>query len=65
MNFPCRVDDGYPCHATGPHGERYDFDDLLFEGTKVGDPVPGDSLNCYPPFGVVVLRPDGLWIEAA
>jgi hypothetical protein len=40
------------------------FDDLLDIGDRVGDPVPGDPLNAFPPFGVVVRRSDGLWVEA-
>lgn len=61
-DFPWKVDDGYPCSAVTPSGERLHFEDLLAEGQKVGH---GDGEgNVYPPFGIVVRRDDGLWIEA-
>jgi hypothetical protein len=63
VNFPIKLDDDYPCQGTDAIGGRVTFDDLLFVGMKVGDPVPGDPLNAFPPFGVVVQENDGLWIR--
>ena len=61
--FPWKVDDDYPCSATTPSGERLYFEDLLQEGQRVGH---GDGEgNVFGPFGVVVRREDGLWIEEA
>jgi hypothetical protein len=62
--FPIKLDDAYPCRGHRPDGREVHFDDLLDIGDRVGDPVPGDPLNAFPPFGVVVRRSDGLWVEA-
>lgn len=64
LKFPVKLDDGYPCRGLDPDGNAIYFHDLLWVGTKVGGEVPGDPLNAFPPFGVVVCRDDGLWIEA-
>lgn len=63
MKYPIKLDDDYPCNGTDPDGFRVRFHDLLDVGDRVGDPVPGDPLNAFPPMGVVVRRGDGLWIE--
>jgi hypothetical protein len=55
------VDDGYPCSAVTPGGERMYFEDLLTEGQRVG---PADSDENVYLDAVVVRRDDGLWIEA-
>lgn len=60
--YPWKVDDDYPCSARTPGGETLHFEDPLSEGDKVGH---GDGEgNVYGPFGRVVRRKDGLWIEA-
>lgn len=58
--YPWKVDDDYPCKARTQGGEILHFDDLLFEGQRIGHSDGED--NVYPPFGVVVRREDGLWI---
>jgi hypothetical protein len=62
-DFPWKVvNDAYPVDAKTPGGEVLHFDDLLCEGQRIGH---GDGEgNVYPPYGIVVRRPDGLWIEA-
>lgn len=60
-DYPWKVDDDYPCKARTPGGEWLHFEDLLVEGQKVGH---GDGEgNVYPPYGIVVRRDDGLWVE--
>lgn len=61
-DFPWKVHDAYPCSAWTPSGERLYFEDLLVEGQRVGHGDGED--NVYPPYGRVVRREDGLWIEA-
>lgn len=62
--YPVKLDDGYPCRGVDANGRHVTYFDLLREGERVGEPVPGDPLNAFPPFGIVVEREDGLWIEA-
>jgi hypothetical protein len=62
-NFPWKVDDDYPCNATTASGERINFEDLLSVGDRVGSHSDGEGM-VYGPFGVLVEREDGLWIEA-
>lgn len=61
--FPWKVlNDDYPTDARTSSGEILHFDDVLAEGQRVGH---GDGEGgVYPPYGRVVRRDDGLWIEA-
>lgn len=62
--YPIKLDAAYPCRGHRADGREVQFHDLLDVGDRVGDEVPGDPLNAFPPFGVVVRRADGLWVEA-
>lgn len=63
-DFPWKVvDDDYPTSARTPGGEVLHFEDLLAEGQKIAHSGDGEG-NTYPPYGIVVRRDDGLWIEA-
>lgn len=62
LAYPIKLDE-YSCAGTDANGERVMWDDLLFEGQLTG-PSHGHD-NVFPPFGRVVKRDDGLWVEAA
>lgn len=64
LHYPIKLDDNYPCAGTDANGDRVMWDDLLFEGQLTG-PGHGHDDNVFPPFGRVVKRADGLWVEAA
>lgn len=60
--YPLKLDDAYPCRGRTPGGEELHFEELLVVGQRVGH---GDGEgNVFPPYGVVVRRDDGLWVEA-
>jgi hypothetical protein len=60
VSYSWKVDG--PHDAITPGGERLHFEEPLEEGARVGH---GDEDgNVFGPFGVVVRREDGLWIEA-
>lgn len=64
VEYPVKLHDAYPCQGIDAAGRGVTYFDLLDEGDRVGEPVPGDPLNAFPPYGRVVRRDDGLWIEA-
>jgi hypothetical protein len=64
MEYPVKLDADYPCRGVDARGQGIHFEDLLSPGQVVGQPVPGDPLNAFPPLGVVVERDGGLWIDA-
>lgn len=61
--FPFKLDDDYPCRGEDANGKEIHFDDLLFEGEIVSSVTVGD--DHFGPYGRVVRRDDGLWIEDA
>lgn len=61
--FPVKLDGGYTCQGLDRDGERIVFDDLLNIGDRVASVVDEEG-NQFGPFGIVVQREDGLWIEA-
>jgi hypothetical protein len=58
---PAKVYDDYTCQVTGADGKDHYYDDLLFEGQLVS--IRGNHSE-DPPYGRVVRKEDGLWIEA-
>ena len=61
--FPVKLNDDYTCQGRDRDGEYCVFDDLLSEGDRVASLVDEDG-NTFGPFGVVVRKPNGLWIVA-
>lgn len=65
MKYPVELDTAYPCRGRDADGVEVHFHDLLDVGARVGQPVAGDPMNAFPPFGTVVRHADAtLWIEA-
>jgi hypothetical protein len=61
--FPIKLNDSYPCQGRDHHGEYVTFNDILREGDVVATFTDCEG-NSYGPYGVVVRRENGLWIEA-
>jgi hypothetical protein len=70
MTYPIKLNDRYTCQGIDANGKSVVFSDLLSVGEKVGPLAPGfeerDFTGEDAMFidGVVVRRPDGLWVEA-
>lgn len=66
LKLPVKLNDNYTCKGRDADDAYIAFDDLLSEGERVptvqvGD---GDDADQCGPYGLVVMREDGLWIEA-
>lgn len=66
LAFPIKLNDNYTCQGHDANGDPVVFDDLLYEGQLVGSELlPDGSGDSFPPYGRVVRREDGLWVERA
>jgi hypothetical protein len=63
VRFPVKLNDNYTCQGIDRDGDAVVFDDLLRLGDSVAAFSDGDDR--WGPFGIVVRRPDGLWVEAS
>ena len=64
MKFPINVNDASPYNGTDANGEEVTFPDLLSPGDIVGSYEDPDG-NVFGPWGKVVKKKNGLWIEKA
>lgn len=68
LKFPIKLNDDDPSLGRGSGGEVVFFgsSNPLTEGDEVGGiQKDGDEYKPGPPFGVVVRKDDGLWVEKA
>lgn len=68
LKFPIKLSDDDTCLGRGPSGEAVFIGSInpLTEGDEVGGvQKDGDEYKPGPPFGVVVQKDDGLWVEKA
>lgn len=61
LTLPVKLNDKYTCQGRQQDGKFVTFDDLCEEGDLIPTFCVGDEE--FGPFGVVVRREDGLWIE--
>jgi hypothetical protein len=61
ITLPVKLNDDYTCQGRQQDGTSVTFEDLCEEGDRIPTLCMGDDE--FGPFGIVVRREDGLWIE--